>query len=101
MPERVILVGMRNWGQSAPCAKLWLVFDDKQHQEGRGRKLRLKVWYVRLIFEGSYDAGFNSLSVRPPYSFRLYNLCEVYLQFMLKNVLFTIAINMGGPIGKL
>jgi hypothetical protein len=78
-----------------------MVFDEKQHQEGRERTLRPTIWYVRLIFEGSYDAGFNSLSIRPLYCFWLYKSCGVYLQFMLKNVLFIIAIHLGGPIGKL
>ena len=33
---------------------------------------------------------------REPCYFSLYNLCGEYLQFMLKNVLFSIAINLGG-----
>ena len=47
-----------------PSVGLGMVFDDKQQQEGRGEKITPEGLYVRLIFEGSYDAVFNSLSVR-------------------------------------
>jgi hypothetical protein len=42
-----------------------MVFMTNRTGKAEERKLRPKGWCVRLIFEGSYDAGFNSLLIRP------------------------------------